>query len=742
MENMAKKFSPTLAVYSLTLLLSATITFTIQPLVGKMLLPIVGGTPAGWIVAMAFFQIMLLVGYLIAHILSKLSLLAHALVYMAGIVAGLLFLPLNMAGHSYAESPQAMDVFLLLTATVGFPFIALSATSSTLQRLFTTTTHSAANDPYFLYAASNLGSLFGLLVYPLVLEPLFTLPQQQSAIRGVYVLLLALAAACVALCGKKKSAVQDSAPSEQTALSAGQRIKWLALSFLPSSLLLGVTMYITTNIISAPMIWILPLALYLVTFILAFSRKHIIPLTALDTAHPYIIASGIFFISLVHASWLGSWTGVVFCLLVFSGIALACHTRLAETRPTEKHLTDFYLMMSIGGALGGLLNAFIIPVIFNTLAEFPLMLLASYMLHPDFDIRSKRSKIFASLLALSFLLVNVPVIKLGFDSVLARVALTLALIFSAMVLLAKHYRTIRQPSVLALISICVFMLSQYVIGDQSQITASRNFYGTIRLIERQDTVEGKKYPLRVMFHGSTIHGTEIMTAPLDTEPTAYYAKEGPLGDVFSTLQPKSVAVLGLGAGATNCYAAKDRHFTFLEIDPAVVAMAKDYFHFLSRCSTATAPNIILGDGRLELAKLEHEKFNLLIVDVFTSDSIPTHIITREALAMYLDRLAQGGVIAVNISNRYFALWDMIAETGAALGLETSLRAKLDGKFENRSIWLVLARKGEMPPLLAAKPWWQVPVTGATRAWTDDYSNLLGLLSPSVVRRLMAEEHGK
>jgi len=726
---MTKPGTISLAVFSFTLLLSASLMFSVQPMVGKMLLPIVGGTPAGWIVAMAFFQIMLLAGYLLAHLFSTVTPRIHGILYIIGLLVGAYFLPLSFAGHSFETTPGAWQVFVLLSLTVGVPFIALSATSSTIQRLFTLTKHGSSSDPYFLYVASNLGSFAGLLLYPAIIEPLLALDQQAGWLQYGYFGLLVVALLCLTQAGGKEIKQAEAKTPKPT---LKRQLEWMALAFVPSSLLLGVTIYITTDVISAPMVWVLPLALYLLTFVIAFAKQSRIKLPFMEGIHPYIVCIAVFFICLMQASWLGSWSGVVFYLAVFTAIALTCHMRLASLRPAGSHLTSFYLMMSVGGALGGVLNAFIVPGVFNRLIEFPLVLLASCMLNPDFRATSKMGIAFMALLALSVLLVNAPPLDIGVDSIMARMAFSCLLLIVLSFCVPVYGEKLLKLQPLALLALGVFMVSQFVIADAAEFFRARNFYGTIRLYDIKREVDGKEMLIRYMRHGNTIHGNQMLEKGMDTVPTAYYAKIGPLGDIFGSLKPKKVAVLGLGVGATNCHAAPGRNFTFFEIDPEVVTVAQEQFGFLSKCGNPKKLRIKIGDGRLELGKLKGEKFDLLIIDVFTSDSIPSHIVTREALQLYFEHISKGGVLALNISNRYFTLWDMIAATAATLGLETTARFDLREKlpaYASNSIWVVLTRPGELPPALRKdKEWEKIIPDPDFRPWTDNYTNLLSTLS--------------
>lgn len=729
----------TLAVFSFTLFLSASLMFSVQPMAGKMLLPLVGGTPAGWIVAMAFFQVMLLAGYLIAHALSKFPSQKHGISYVIALLAGIVFLPVAL-DHAVGSGsiPEAGRIFLLLTQALAVPFIALSATSSTLQRLFMNTRHGSSSDPYFLYAASNLGSFAGLLLYPLLVEPQLTLAQQAQYFTGGYALLILLAGTCVWFArGPDKKTAKPSASEKGRAATGKRQLEWLALAFIPSCLLMGVTTYITSDVISAPLVWILPLALYLLTFVIAFSSKPIVSLRVMEAIQPYIVCLAVIVISLLGSTWLFSWPGVAFYLAVFTLVALACHSRLASLRPLDdgRQLTSFYLMMSVGGALGGVLNAFIFPVVFNRLIEFPLTLLASFMIHKEYKAKSATGILIAGLLLLSILLVNVPSPDIGIDIVEGR-KMALQAVFLILAIGVIFFLKKLTPAVLTLGTIVVFMIAQYVIADRTELLSIRNFYGTVRLYDKPQPIDGKTQIVRSMRHGSTTHGIQVQSdKQLAMTPTAYFTRKGPVGDVFGHFKPKKVAVLGLGIGTMNCYNEPYREFTFFEIDPAVVQVAEDNFTFLSACKSKTPPVIKVGDGRLELAKTS-EKFDMLFMDAFTSDSIPTHLLTKEALQLYIDSLAPGGVIAINVSNRYFALWDTIATTAATIGLKTEMKADTKGKrpaYGSPSLWLMVSKASDNKTL-SSRGWHVVKPKDDIRPWTDEYTSLLGTLSLDVPAR--------
>jgi hypothetical protein len=738
-----------LIVFSLTLFVSAAITFAVQPMTGKMLLPIVGGTPASWIVAMAFYQVMLLAGYLVAHLLSALSPRRHGALYIVGLAAGTIFLPIDLSRYLdlLPNTPGPAHVFGVLTIAEGIPFIVLSASSSTIQRLFTTTAHASSKDPYFLYGASNLGSFAGLIVYPLFMEPLLTLPWQAYTILYAYVFLILLGFGCLLLSWNRpdtsvaaenfRANISEDARTQDT---PAQYLRWLALAFIPSSLLMSVTTSISMDVVSAPMIWVLPLALYLLTFVLTFGRKPTAPLSVIQRVHPYGVFVAVALIGPLHMKWLDSWIGVLFYLAALVIVALMCHSELATLRPADEHLTSFYLFIALGGAVGGVVNAFVVPNVFDSLIECPLTLLASLMLHPSFRVRSRPGIVFVVLLIVSVLIADGAPLRVQLNLTTLRVLIISAILLLA--ILSAAFTPMLDTGYVAPAAVVLLLIGQMLIVDAAQVSRRRNFYGTIRIYDNTLKVGGREYTARYMQHGTTLHGLQIRARQYETVPTSYYIRSGPLGSVFEMVRPKRVAVIGLGTGATSCYTAPAREFTFFEIDPSVVDLATTAFTFLRECTNGKLPRILLGDGRLELGKLQGETFDLVIIDVFTSDSIPAHVITREALALYASHLNDRGVLAIHISNRFFALWNPIASTSATLGLKSRVVFERSVDESERtygtpSVWMVIARPGvsfdgtnghwhrDIKPDVRAKP------------WTDDYTNVLGTFSFNVVESLLA-----
>ncbi|MDP2204860.1 MAG: fused MFS/spermidine synthase [Alphaproteobacteria bacterium] len=715
-------------------------------MIGKMLLPLIGGTPAGWIVAMAFFQLMLLAGYFFAHILSLATPRRHGLFYILALLAGMWFLPLHLSDSLSEKLPISLEILRLLSITIAVPFIALSATSSTIQRLFTETGHPSASDPYFLYAASNLGSFAGLFAYPLLAEPLMGISAQTYAWEAGFVTLIALATGCLLFA----HAAQKGAPAvpqnhskteTETKITGSQRMWWVLLAFIPSSLLSGVTTHISTDIFSAPMIWVLPLGAYLMTFVIAFSRKQIVSLSTLTQLQLLVVPFAIGLLITNNLMMRLSWPALAFHVFAFSVVALLCHTLLAQRRPenSRKHLTEFYLMMSIGGALGGVLNAFIIPYTLDRLIEYPLLMILSLFVNPTLRqqlAKSGKIMIAASLACVGlyyiFIKTLAPAVYANAVGIMSAQIVMVDIALALMLILMSANVRATIAGCLALFLMCEFVL------PKNLLLIERNFFGVITISERPMQIDGKTYTSRYMYHGTTTHGIQIMEKPFNTTPTAYFTEIGPLGNTFQLYQPKKIAVIGLGVGTMNCYSTPESEMTFIEIDQGVVDVARSHFTFLSDCTGKTPPRIIVGDGRIELNKLD-ETFDMIIMDAFSSDTIPIHLVTTDALKGYLEKLSDDGLLVINVSNRYFNLAPLLARNAAEIGIHSRTRlhhfddvernAEISRlyPFASSSFWVVMSKKRETLLPLQELEWVELGIDKSLRPWTDDYTSPLRML---------------
>ncbi|NTU76940.1 MAG: fused MFS/spermidine synthase [Alphaproteobacteria bacterium] len=713
---------PLVLLFSLTLFLSAALMFAVQPLVGKMLLPLVGGAPSGWLVAMAYFQLALLAGYFLAHRLSFFPARLHGLILVLALLAGLSMQPVQMS-HALLDVkniPESFRVFLLLLAQLTLPFLALAMLSPSLQRLFAHSGSPAAGNPYFLFAASNIGSFGGLLLYPLWMERSMGLLAQSHLWRAGYLLLVLLVATCWLLTTRKESAPREAKSAEALPpLPWRQRGKWLVLSFLPSSLMLGVTAHITVDIGAVPFFWVLPLALYLLTFVLAFMRESTAGEKILRQLQPFSVAILVF--DMVEQPTIITslkMFQMIFPLSVFFLTSLLAHFMLASSRPAPRRLTEFYLYVATGGALGGIFNAFVAPFLFPLPIEFYLVALAGCWVFP------RPEKWFFSPFRR-----GVPFAVFG--ALLSAVALycfrlsggSLAAIYAAsLLLLLTLLRLVERPRYLALTGGGLLLIALLAFGSLTLLDVQRNFFGVIRVYEQQE--DG--VTLRTMSHGSTTHGFQKVAPDPETIPDAYYHPLGPLGDVMAVRAPRDVGVVGMGTGATVCYEAPERKYTFYEIDPHVPPLAAKWFDYMRVCGD---PRIVMGDGRKGLAEDPGARYDLLIIDAFTSDAIPLHLLTQEALLEYKEKLAADGIVLFHITNRFYNFRAPLSGLARATGLHALAKSYKSSnlyKTGASSDWVAFAATAATLAPLRERGWIDLP-SSQERLWTDDYSNLLSAL---------------
>jgi hypothetical protein len=707
---------------------AAALLFWVQPMVGKLVLPLMGGTPAVWAATLLFFQTALLLGYLYAHAIGHfLPLRAQVIVHMGVLLLATLALPIGIpAGiQPPADSMPVLWLFGLFAATVGAPYTALAATSPLLQRWFSMSGHPAAANPYQLYVASNVGSLVGLLGYPLLIEPLAgTSLQTVLWSTGFLVLALMIGFAALALQVRPQTA-QAQANTSTARITAFDRFRWVALSFVPSSLLLGVTTHITTDIAAMPLLWAFPLALYLLTFIIAFADRPLISrpiLLKVETLAIVLLAAMMWF-------KVATAVGLAVSLFAFFVIALMRHSDLVETKPPAGNLTEFYLWMSFGGALGGVFNAIVAPIAFDTVAEYPLTLAAAAFTRLLMVPASERW----SFSRYDFVLPAVTVLAVASMHVFSYDFSQLPLIVMALAIGLMSFAVYvfqDRPWRFALGLSCVLAL---LIGrfDSALMYQARSFFGTYRVHLQTDINQ------IILSHGTTIHGAQRIGEARPT-PLTYYAKEGPMGQALIALRGLSPSlrfgVVGMGSGASACYSTPTDTWTFYEIDPLVVTIARDHgtFRFLSECT----PNarIVTGDARLSLVNEPNAAFDILILDAFSSDAIPTHLMTREALELARAKLAPDGVILFNISNRYLKLEPVVANTARAAGLSgiSQLFQASEEQSEQMitsSHWIALSNNKAALARIAENGKWQTLKPDPTSpVWTDDYSSLMGVVS--------------
>lgn len=730
------------ALFAITLLLNALLLFLVQPMIARMLLPYLGGTPAVWNTCMVFFQALLLAGYAYSHLITQwLTVRTQTVLHCGLLVVAAIVFPLEMSESSLQSlNSQTPPVFWLLKSLllmVGLPFFMLSTGGPLLQQWFSTTKHSSAKDPYFLYSASNLGSLAALLGYPLLIEPNLRLRQQSWMWVAGYGALIALILLCAMARWKAgESANKANQTSQQTqptaALSWGRRLRWVSLSFVPSTLMLGATTYLSTDISPIPLLWVMPLSLYLLTFILAFARKPLLPLKFLVK---WMLFLALILVLLMLAKWsLPTWASVVLHLLFFFTAALVCHSQLAADRPSTERLTEFYLWLSVGGVLGGIFNSLLAPVVFNTVAEYPIAIVLALMLRPKLTPNADKARDrwmdFAWPAAVGALTIALAVLPQRWGMTQIQ-ALVCSLCLPSAIGYTFGKRPLRFALALGAIMLGSGFSSQFHYGKT--LSMERNFFGVLRVSRSEDGA------LNQFYHGNTKHGRQYLDASRRCEPLSYYHRQGPLGQALEAFAARptspNVAVVGLGTGAMACYAQAGQRWTFYEIDPAVLAIAQNETYFSYLGCAGSPVKTILGDARLQLRNAPDGYYGLIVLDAFSSDAIPTHLLTKEAFDLYLSKLSPDGRILFHVSNKYLDLRPAVADLAAASNLTSygvifnSLAQRTEGGSGlDPSSWIAVARNAEDLGALSSNGRWE-KLAGRAQAkvWTDDYSNVLGAL---------------
>jgi SAM-dependent methyltransferase len=722
--------------FGAALFLSAFLMFNLELYVGRLLLPLLGGTPAVWNTCILFFQAVLLGGYAWAHLGHRLlGERRHILLHMALVLGSLLFLPLGIRIGAGIPDPHHPIPWLLgsLTRSVGLPFLVLAATTPLLQRWFSRTTHRSASDPYFLYAASNLGSLAGLLGYPTVVERQLALHAQSLAWTAGYILAAMMVIAfAIGSWRFSRVTVASERPdaSEEHATTTGERpwverIRWLLLAAAPSSLLLGVTTYLTTDIAAIPLLWVVPLSLYLLTFIITFAQPPVISSGFVVRWQPMLAVVLIIFLFWGDIFAIAALLPVH--LLAFFATALLCHSALAEARPRAARLTEYYLWIAAGGALGGMFNVLVAPVAFESVLEYPLVLAVACGIGAAAARPANWRDLILPLLGVPVLLaVRQVFLNLG-DRLTPPPpgVMALAVVGSCLAAIA-FYRERQRPAVFSAV-LTVLVLAGYATEQASRtvLLRERNFYG-VKRIGLDSTGQG-----HVLYNGSTKHGAQNLAPRLRGMPQSYYARSGPLGDVFAMLPARrvNVGVIGLGAGGLAAYGRPGERWTFFELDPEVERIARDPRFFTYTTDSHASIRVVLGDGRLSLGHEPQASLDLLVLDAFSSDAIPVHLLTREALRLYLQKLAPGGVLLFHLSNRYLDLEPVLASLAQDAGLAAWSRfaAGSASDFADPSRWAIVARRREDVGSLGSDRQWRELTASGRRVWTDEYSNVLAAM---------------
>ncbi|MGL6044334.1 MAG: fused MFS/spermidine synthase [Sandaracinobacteroides sp.] len=742
---------PLRLLFTAIVFLGSFLLFLIQPLFARLVLPVLGGSPSVWNTAMLFYQAALLLGYAYAHGLQRLAFRTQLGVHLLLFGAAALTLPIGIAALGGADTGDAAALWLLqlLAVSIGPVFVAVSAQAPLMQAWFARSPDPAAASPFFLYAASNAGSLAGLLAYPFLLEPFSALPFQQSIWSAGYLLLLGLVALggfAIVRSGARPPATGADSVSARGArpVSWGRRLHWLLLAAVPSGLMISTTTHITTDIMAMPLLWVLPLAAYLISFILVFSGVGVAatrvavlmaPLALLVFGIANVLIAGM-------AATIFGLLGLVLLLL----ISVALHGTLAADRPPASKLTEFYLWMSAGGVVGGLFAALIAPQIFDWVYEHPILLLVAALLVPAKPLTPLMGRIWTGngARARALRILTPPLVLgiawwLGASLSLVEPSLLQKLALAYLIVIALF--AIGRPLLFTFI-LANLMLA---LGGWQQIDIStidkarqRSFFG-IYTIQNSNSSQTRR-----LLHGTTLHGAQSLDPAKSRNALTYYVPGSGVGLAMRAApalwgEAARVGVIGLGSGTLACYAAPGQNWTFFEIDPLMVEIASDpaIFSYVSQCTPAA--RMVVGDARLKLQDEPAARFDLLVVDAFSSDAIPLHLMTREAFDTYRRVLADDGILMVHVSNRFLDLEPVVAAIARDMGLAVRLRHHRPTRPElveshNPSIWIALA-PGEagMARFLAAtgEPagWKTVAPKPGVPTWSDSFASVLPILKP-------------
>ncbi len=751
-------------LFGVTSFFSAAMLFSVQPMIGKMVLPVLGGTPAVWNTCLVFFQVTLLCGYMLIYGIgfgdgvelrrvSFFFLLPLAAALSLGYYAQPIVIQPSFSWWNLAAHNPPLALLLTLCRSALLPVVMVSATAPLLQCWFALSGHSRARDPFFLYAASNAGSLLALLAYPLAIEPSMGLTAQSRVWRTGFLILAILVVACGLIARRlcrsrpdwdetdlgnprKTRARGPSDAGRDARLAPALYLRWIGLVFVPSSWLVGVTTYLTTDLASIPLFWTIPLALYLLSFVIAFAGSSAGAVRAATRIFPYLVLALVLVLGAGSVNFL--W--IPLHLITFFVGSLVCHGVLVQSRPTARHASVFYVTIAIGGLLGGIWSALIAPMLFSRVIEYPLAVVLACMLAPAIPVKggnkdlkeSPGRSLFVPFVV--FLLTgSVATNQFGLtNSILLVPAVAIAAVLGALTCWTAGQQPLRFAFTVAAVLAASGLAPS---GGGQLVYIKRSFFGVVRV-----TYDAKRQVHRLI-HGSTLHGQQSLESAFRREPSTYYTRSGPIGQIFEVMQPEltqngaRVAIVGLGAGTLASYARFIQEWTFYEIDPDVARIARDprLFRYLQDCLAASV-DIVVGDARLRLRDAPDHSYRLIVLDAFSSDAVPVHLLSREAIRLYRDKLAEGGLLAINLTNRYLDLEPVIGGQAADSGLFCRIRYDFsindqDPRLGKQpSIWAVMAATESGLGSLAADPRWRraVPRAGSA-AWTDDYSDVASYL---------------
>lgn len=755
--------------FSTTIFVSATLLFACQPVVARMILPVLGGAASVWIVCSLCFQALVLAGYLYAHVVgSRLSLKTQVLLQLALIGLALFLQPIGVDEAllvSLTAKSYSLGVLAVLLRSVGLPFFVLATTSPLVQRWFSVL---GERDPYHLYAASNAGSMLALLGYPFLVEPFLGLSAQSRALQAGYVAYAVLIALCARTLLRTRKPGAEASPATVTEEAAEippsvvdpvavdgvpapsaqwrERFLWIGLAFAPSSLLLGATNYVTTDIASVPLLWVVPLALYLASFIVAFRKKALVSESTMSRS--LALAVAVVAMSLAAELTGPAWLLVLLHMFLLFAAAVVCHRALACRRPHVSRLTEFYLLMSVGGVLGGIFNGLLAPVIFPDLYEYPLAIalvclgraalpgVSPALSAPRGESPSSCTREIAYGLAPA--LGAVVLVKIG-DALRIEVNLAFLVIYGAATLLAFSWSKLPLRYAIAVGGV---LLSAVAVGPGGRDTLykERDFFGVLK-VRRLDHDR-----FRVLVFGTTIHGAQKTDPAGRRDPVINFYPTGPAGDLLGPIpgnqgvdtalrSPRRVGIIGLGIGGLTAYARPGDTWHYYELNPTIVKIATEHFTFLSSMPEGSSYDVEVGDARLRLREGPPARFDVLIMDAFSSDAIPVHLMTREAMAIYQRAMAPGGLLIAHISNRHMRLEPVVAALAKDAGLEgiTRLDAKVSEEearaFKSASHWVAMSASAEVLAEISAKHsgWRALAAPPQQKVWTDDFADLLGAI---------------
>jgi SAM-dependent methyltransferase len=729
------------ALFLITILTGSFLLFLVQPMIARMALPRLGGAPAVWNSAMLVYQALLLAGYAYAHRLTQTSPRRQAIIHIILFAVAILWLPIGLANlQPPADGSPIFWVPWLLIASIGPLFFVVAAQAPLMQRWYSMSGNQG--EPYALYAASNIGSFGGLIAYPILVEPFTTLQSQKWIWSGIYLALMALVGICAIQIWRTAGA--NTTPTEAAANEAPigwrRRLYWIILAAVPSGLMLSTTSHLTTDLMAMPLIWVIPLGIYLLSFSVAFADNQKPAYWISRFAPIVLIVSAAFVFVVWGKAAIGGLTASLSLLFI---VAVALHNEMYRTRPAPAQLTSFYLMMSVGGVLGGFFCAIVAPLLFDWTWEHPILILMAAALLPAIPLLRLNEN--DKRLPLIMVVIGMIALALGlFGGISEPVesSFTKILLAATIMTLGIAVAGFRIPFLLAVAGLLTINGGWYSVQQSLDGVRMRSYFGTYTVNASES---GR---VRWLNHGTTMHGMQLLDDP--TRPISYYPDTSGVG-IAMLNAPRlygpeaSIGVVGLGTGTLACYRRPGQYWQFFEIDPLVIEIARErkIFSFLEKCAPDVP--ITLGDARLTLAAVPEGKFDILALDAFSSDSIPLHLLTKEAFATYRKALKPDGILLVHISNRYIDLNPVVAAEAKANGWSAALRhdsptEQLINRGNRASQWIALSRDPAKLAELTGKvdrvksryynseQWLQLDAPGKTSPWTDDYASVLPHLS--------------